>query len=140
MKHPNESDDELYFVEGIENLDKDEVFYYLGNAGTIQPYGIPPYSRMLETPNKAESILNTIQPIRPYGVSLYSRMPYLIEDNDIEIMKHFYFDMGGDDTFESYRFELENKELELIEDLLTVDAPLITQIEKLQKDDIFQVA
>ncbi|GJR68379.1 reverse transcriptase domain-containing protein [Tanacetum coccineum] len=115
MKHPNESDDELYFVEGIKNLDKYEVFYYLGNAGTIQL-------------------------IRPYGVSPYSRMPYLIEDNDIEIMKNFYFDMGGgDDTFESYRFELENKELELIEDLLTVDAPLITQIEKLQKDDIFKL-
>lgn len=41
--------------------------------------------------------------------------------------------------FESYHFELGNDELELIEDLLTVDAPLITQIEKLSQDDAFKL-
>nr|GEY39503.1 reverse transcriptase domain-containing protein [Tanacetum cinerariifolium] len=46
---------------------------------------------------------------------------------------------GGDDTFESYRFELENKELEFIEDLLIMDAPLITQIEKLSQNDTFKL-
>ena len=46
MKHPKESDDELYFVEGVENLDEVEVFDHLGTAGSIQPYEKNPYSRI----------------------------------------------------------------------------------------------
>ena len=41
--------------------------------------------------------------------------------------------------FESYNFELGNEELELVEDLLTVDATLITQVEKLPQDDAFKL-
>ena len=78
MKHPKESDDELYFVEGVENLDEVEVFDHLGTAGIIQPYGKLPYSRMQKSDMMAHFVVNAI---RPYGFFPYSR---ILPDHSIQ--------------------------------------------------------
>lgn len=131
MKHPKESDNELYYVEGIENLTEEVIDQSVG-ARAIRPSVGSAYRGMVESPIWTETVRSTIRPygfspegrrpnhqiihpcqnfrrayapstetaqtstfnIRPSAHPPYGRMPYLIEENDMDSMESFYFDMG----------------------------------------------
>nr|GEY45518.1 reverse transcriptase domain-containing protein [Tanacetum cinerariifolium] len=114
MKHPKECEDELYFVEGIENSDKDEVFDYLGYAWGIHLYGVSTYSRMLKTPAKAESVLNTIR--------LYEFSHIILSQNDTFKLKPAIKDPPV--------LELKDLPSHLEYDFLAEDSKLLVIIDK----------
>ncbi|GKB47257.1 reverse transcriptase domain-containing protein [Tanacetum coccineum] len=104
MKHPKESDDTLYYVEGFENIFENGKFQELGPARGIWPSNKNPYSHTAHTVSSDQSIQSYADfsyghmlpsdYIHPYENISYGRMPYLIDDCEIESMEPFYFDLG----------------------------------------------
>ncbi|PWA99517.1 hypothetical protein CTI12_AA005950 [Artemisia annua] len=137
MKHPKESDDTLYYVEGFESFrciyPCDNNLYGhinvpVSTALSIQPYANFSYGHMLPSDT-----------IPPYGNISYGRLPYLIDDCEIEMMEPFYFDLGGDVLDETFHFELGDGDLKMIQEVLAIDSPLTSKIDELPQDDAFKL-
>ena len=149
MKHPKESNDMLYYVEGFESSSENDKFQDFGSAGCIWPCDNNPYGHT----NVPVSTALSIQPyvnfsyghmlpsdtIQPYGNISYGRMPYLMDDCEIESMEPFYFDLGGDVFDETFNFELGDDDLKMIQEVLAIDSSPTSKIDELPQDDTFKL-